>query len=189
MDTSLDRSFGPWASTGRITSTVNARYQHILDKATPLVGLRWCLWVLVFFLYGVRVWYLRGFYIVTYGLGIFNLNLVIGFLSPQLDPETEGPALPTKGDQEFKPFVRRLPEFKFWLASIKAFCTAFCLTFFSVFDVPVFWPILLVYWLVLFMVTMKRQIRHMIKYRYLPFSFVKQTYGAAGAKGKGAADK
>ena len=71
----------------------------------------------------------------------------------------------------------------------KAFYIPIMLTFFSVFDVPVFWPILLVYWLVLFMVTMKRQIRHMIKYRYLPFSFGKQTYGAAGAKGKGAADK
>lgn len=48
------------------------------------------------------------------------------------------------------------------------------MTFFSVFDVPVFWPILLLYWCVLFFVTMKRQIRHMIKYRYIPFSFGKK---------------
>ena len=178
-----DRSFMPFASTGKITTTVNARWQHIMDKATPLVALRWSMWCLVCLIYALRVWYLRGFYIVTYGLGIFNLNLIIGFLSPQLDPETEGPALPTKGDQEFKPFVRRLPEFKFWLASTKAFFTAFCLTFFSVFDVPVFWPILLMYWLVLFVVTMKRQIRHMIKYRYLPFSLGKKTYKAGKAPG------
>ena len=26
----------------------------------------------------------------------------------------EGPGLPTSAHQEFKPFVRRLPEFKFW---------------------------------------------------------------------------
>ena len=64
--------------------------------------------------FGSKVWLLRGFYIVTYGLGIYNLNLLIGFISPQVDPETDGPALPTKSDQEFKPFVRRLPEFKFW---------------------------------------------------------------------------
>lgn len=44
------------------------------------------------------------------------------------------------------------------------------MTFFTMFDVPVFWPILLLYWLLLFTVTMKRQIKHMIKYRYLPFS-------------------
>jgi Rer1 family len=44
------------------------------------------------------------------------------------------------------------------------------MTLFTVFDVPVFWPILLLYWLMLFTVTMKRQIKHMIKYRYLPFT-------------------
>lgn len=44
------------------------------------------------------------------------------------------------------------------------------MTLFPMFDVPVFWPILLLYWLLLFTVTMKRQIKHMIKYRYLPFS-------------------
>ncbi len=59
-------------------------------------------------------------------------------------------------------------------ALTKAFCVAFVLTFFSIFDVPVFWPILLLYWVVLFVLTMKRQIRHMIKYHYVPFSLGKQ---------------
>ena len=44
------------------------------------------------------------------------------------------------------------------------------MTFFSVFDVPVFWPILLMYWCMLFFMTMKQQIKHMIKHKYLPFS-------------------
>lgn len=56
----------------------------------------------------------------------------------------------------------------------KAFCIAFVMTFFSAFDVPVFWPILLFYWLVLFVLTMRRQIIHMIKYKYVPFSVGKQ---------------
>lgn len=59
-------------------------------------------------------------------------------------------------------------------AITKAFCVAFVMTFFSMFDVPVFWPILLCYWLVLFVLTMKRQITHMIKYKYLPFNIGKQ---------------
>ncbi|EMS49827.1 Protein RER1B [Triticum urartu] len=96
-----------------------------------------------------------------------------------VDPELEaldqaGPALPTRGNDEFKPFIRRLPEFKFWYAITKAFCVAFVMTFFSVFDVPVFWPILLCYWIVLFVLTMKRQILHMVKYKYVPFSMGKQ---------------
>ena len=36
-----------------------------------------------------------GWYIITYGLGIYVLNLLIGFLSPQADPESEGSMLPT----------------------------------------------------------------------------------------------
>jgi len=40
-----------------------------------------------------------------------------GFLSPLVDPEldtSDGPMLPKKGSDEFKPFIRWLPEFKFW---------------------------------------------------------------------------
>jgi hypothetical protein len=48
------------------------------------------------------------------------------------------------------------------------------MTLFKVFDVPVFWPILLMYWVLLFVVTMKRQIKHMIKYKYLPFTIGKK---------------
>ena len=44
--------------------------------------------------------------------------------------------------------------------------------FFPPADLPVFWPILLVYFCALFFVTMRRQIRHMIKHRYIPFSLV-----------------
>ena len=41
------------------------------------------------------------------------------------------------------------------------------MTFFTVFDIPVFWPILLLYFVALLFLTMKRQIRHMIKHKYV----------------------
>jgi len=152
------------------------KLQHFLDKSTPHPVARWIASFVVAAIYCLRAYYIEGFYIVTYGLGIYLLNLLIGFLSPQVDPESEGPGLPSKETDEFKPFIRRLPEFKFWYALTKAFLVAFSLTFFGIFDVPVFWPILLLYWLVLFVLTMKRQIRHMIKYRYVPFTVGKQRY-------------
>jgi len=157
------------------------RFQYYLDKSTPHAGMRWVGTLVMAAIYCLRAYYVKGFYIVTYGLGIYLLNLLIGFLSPQVDPESEGPALPTKGSDEFQPFIRRLPEFKFWYAFTKALVVAFTLTFFSIFDVPVFWPILLLYWIVLFVLTMKRQIRHMIKYRYVPFSLGKQRYNGKKA--------
>jgi len=85
------------------------------------------------------VYIIQGWFIVTYGLGIFLLNNFIGFLSPQADPDGDGPLLPTSAGDNFKPFTRRVPEFKFWYSSTKGVCTAFCMTFFSIFDVPVFW--------------------------------------------------
>ncbi|KAE8667405.1 Protein RER1B [Hibiscus syriacus] len=59
----------------------------------------------------------------------------------------------------------------------KAFCIAFVMTFFSLFDVPVFCPILLCNWIVLFALTMRRQIAHMIEYKYIPFNIGKQYSG------------
>lgn len=164
---------------------VSRRFQYLLDKSTPHPVPRWVATLFMAVLYCLRVYYVKGYYIVAYGLGIYLLNLLIGFLSPQADPETEGPALPTKGNDEFKPFIRRLPEFKFWYSLTKAVCIAFVMTFFSIFDVPVFWPILLLYWIVLFVLTMKRQIRHMIKYKYIPFSVGKQRYGGKKSAGAG----
>ncbi|KAM7258496.1 hypothetical protein ACFE04_014237 [Oxalis oulophora] len=161
-------------------------FQYYLDRSTPHTMERWIGTLVVAAIYMLRVYYLQGFYIVSYGLGIYILNLLIGFLSPKADPELEaldGAALPTKGSDEFRPFVRRLPEFKFWYSITKAFCVAFMMTFFSVFDVPVFWPILLFYWIMLFVLTMKRQIMHMIKYRYVPFSFGKQKYTGMNSTG------
>ncbi|PHT92718.1 Protein RER1D [Capsicum annuum] len=152
-------------------------FQYYLDKTTPHATYRWIGTFVFALLYALRVYSVQGFYVVTYGLGIYVLNLLIGFLSPLVDPELEpsdGPMLPTKGSDEFKPFIRRLPEFKFWYAITKAFCVAFVMTFFSLFDVPVFWPILLCYWIVLFVLTMRRQITHMIKYKYVPFNLGKQ---------------
>ncbi|GAB4846952.1 Protein rer1a [Ancistrocladus abbreviatus] len=175
-----DLSASPAAVVSRWTFVFSQRYQHILDKCTPYVLRRWIAFCVIALLYAVRVYFVQGFYIVSYGLGIYILNLLIAFLSPQVDPEiqslTEGPTLPTRGSDEFRPFVRRLPEFKFWYSLTKAFCIAFVMTFFSAFDVPVFWPILLFYWFVLFTLTMRRQIQHMIRFKYVPFSFGKRRY-------------
>ncbi|KAJ4962293.1 hypothetical protein NE237_022232 [Protea cynaroides] len=160
-------------------SDFSKTFQFYLDRSTPHPVQRWLGTLAVAAIYVLRVYYIQGFYIVSYGLGIYILNLLIGFLSPKVDPELEvldGASLPTKGSDEFKPFIRRLPEFKFWYSITKAFLIAFGMTFFSMFDVPVFWPILLCYWVVLFVLTMKRQILHMMKYKYIPFSIGKQKY-------------
>lgn len=105
--------------------------------------------------------------------------------------------LPIKQDEEFRPFIRRLPEFKFWHSATRAIGISLLCSFFTFFDVPVFWPVLVMYWIILFVLTsmcscpppplpqmqrlltlpVRKQIQHMIKYRYVPFSFGKARYG------------
>lgn len=170
----LDGEGGQEGKFDAIKSRYNQKLQQVLDKSTPHIAARWVVAALLFVLYAVRVYFVNGFYIITYALGIYMLHLFIGFLSPQQD--FDGPILPTKNNEEYKPFIRRLPEFKFWWSLVKAVLTSFCLTFFPIFDVPVFWPILVIYFFALFFMTMRRQIDHMRKYKYLPFSFGKKKY-------------
>ena len=68
----------------------------------------------------------------------------------------EAGGLPTKADEEFRPFIRRLPEFKFWHSATRAITIGFLCTWFSIFDVPVFWPVLVIYWIILFTLTSKQ---------------------------------
>eukprot|EP00002_Diphylleia_rotans_P014709 TRINITY_DN2862_c0_g2_i2.p1 TRINITY_DN2862_c0_g2~~TRINITY_DN2862_c0_g2_i2.p1 ORF type:complete len:183 (-),score=36.42 TRINITY_DN2862_c0_g2_i2:571-1119(-) len=164
------------------------RYQALLDRFATRHNVRWAFTLVLLLLYSLRVYIAAGWYVVSYGLGIYLLNLLIGFLSPRDDPamgddvEIESGVLPSKTTDDFRPFIRRIPEFKFWKSATHAIMVSLFLTMFEFFDVPVFWPLLLVYFLMLFFLTMKRQIMHMIEHRYLPFDFGKKKYKSKDSK-------
>jgi hypothetical protein len=157
-------------------------YQTYLDKSTPYTAYRWIGTGTLLVIFFLRIFLEQGWYIgsshtysavslghlltvsvVAYSLGIYLLNLFLAFLQPKFDPSNEaidnemedGEAggLPTKQGDEFKPFIRRLPEFKFWHSATRAIAIGFVCTWFSIFDVPVFWPVLVVYWFILFTLT------------------------------------
>eukprot|EP01036_Dinobryon_divergens_P030252 gene30252-39468_t len=146
--------------------SISKKWQYLLDKSSPLVLYRWIFFLCILSTYVLRVYYVNGWFIVTYGLGIYLLNQFIGFLSPQIDPEETDidVGLPTREKEEFRPFARRLPEFKFWYSCSRAIIIATFMTFFELFD---------------------RQIRHMIKYKYVPFSWGKAKYVTTGSKPAG----
>lgn len=179
-------------------------YQFYIDWTTRHVVPRWIAEAVLLIIFMLRIVYSQGWYIVCYALGIYLLNMFLLFLQPKFDPSIEedkiaenieegtgasglegdagaaAAAAAASGfagqDGEFRPFIRRLPEFKFWFNSIRATLLALFTTCFSFFDIPVFWPILLVYFVLLFFLTMRRQIQHMVKYRYLPFDIGKTKY-------------
>ena len=77
-------ALAPAAVLGELTSLMSRRIQHALDATVPHTGARWGATAGLALLYALRVWALGGFYIVTYGLGIYLLNLFIGFITPQV---------------------------------------------------------------------------------------------------------
>jgi len=178
----------PFSAVTAQTSRFSRAYQSYLDKSTPYVTYRWIGSGTVLLMFFLRIFLSEGWYIVAYSLAIYLLNLFLAFLQPKFDPsltQDEGledgnvrSPLPTTRDEEFRPFIRRLPEFKFWYSATRAMCIAFVCTWFELFNVPVFWPVLVVYWFILFALTMRRQIQHMIKYRYVPFTFGKTKYNS-----------
>jgi hypothetical protein len=61
-------------------------YQLLLDWTVPFATGRWVGAVVLNLLFLARIVVGQGWYVVTYGLGIYHLNLLILFLSPKIDP-------------------------------------------------------------------------------------------------------
>ncbi|EUD70913.1 hypothetical protein YYG_04037 [Plasmodium vinckei petteri] len=109
-------------------------HNYYIDKTTLYLKTRWFSLLGLFIVYVLRVYYVTGFYVVSYALSIFLLNLFLRFLTPhnieeiyeQYENENNGLLLPMKqtneqkrdnnpdDKKEFRPFLRKLNEFKFW---------------------------------------------------------------------------
>ena len=58
--------------------TVRTRYQALLDSSIPYVLYRWIGTAVMTIMYLYRVFSLGGWYVVSYALAIYILNLLIG---------------------------------------------------------------------------------------------------------------
>jgi hypothetical protein len=169
------------AATGGALTKGRQIFLRFLDLTVPHRIPRWIAFGALLLLYVVRVISLGGYYVVTYGLSIYLLNIFLQMISPAADPELEEMSraeLPTNSDDEFKPFVPRVAEFRIWQAGTSAVLLAFVMTFCEMFDVPVFWPILLFYFCLLMFVTLKKRVEHMFKHKYVPWTRAKPKYVA-----------
>jgi len=170
-----------------MVKTLSRHHQLFMDRITPHLVARWAFSASILMLFMLRVVIGEGWYVICYALGIYYLNLLIDFLSPKMDPDfqatredldpSSGPSLPTRVSDEFRPFIRRLPEYKFWYSGTKATLISLFLSMFNMFDLPVFWPILLFYFFLLTFLTLRRQIKHMYKHHYVPWTTGKKKYG------------
>ncbi|GKT22823.1 Retrieval of early ER protein Rer1 like protein [Aduncisulcus paluster] len=85
--------------------------------------------------------------------------------------------LPNKADErddEYKPFIPQLPEFKFWWLFVKSHLICLFLTLFQVFDIPVYWPILFMYLAFVVVLTALDEMKKWKEYGYVPFDFLRK---------------
>jgi Rer1 family len=127
-------SRNPVQKMQQLISMVSLAATNLADQAHPYPLHRWLVNALFAMLFMIRIIILQGYYVVAYTLGIYLLSSFLLFLTPKFDPALEmdndadlddegdaGPALPTSADEEFRPFVRRLPEFVFWYVGALSF--------------------------------------------------------------------
>eukprot|EP00439_Symbiodinium_sp_Y106_P034233 s189_g4.t1 len=140
---------------------------QISDPLVPWLRCRWIFFTLEVVGFGLWIYGLDRHYFVSYVLAIYILNQVLLFMSPATEDDR---LLLGKGSSEYRPFIRALSEFKLWGRSATATTAAFVATFFDDLDLEVDPSVLLLYFLLLFIYTMKQQIMHMIQYSYVPWN-------------------
>lgn len=157
-----------------------------LDKLIPLYKERWAIFGITLTVYFIRIFYISSHYLMTYVLSIYLLHALISFLTPKEEniPDPfenfeDDVYIPQTIDDEFRPFMRRLPEYDFWCVCMKLVALALFITLFPFFDIPVNVPILVIYFLVMVLLTVRNMYRHMKKYQYNPFVSNKEVYSVA----------
>ena len=178
-----EKNENPKNSSLNFFTKINIYINAIKDKIIIYVAERWGIIAILLLFYFIRIFICKGYYALTYCIGIHFLNSFISFISPLNDPEDEelnlnndNSFLPIKNNEEFRPFQRKLKEFQFWNVLFWTLIIGIILTFFESFNIPTFWPLLLVYFILIFILTMRHQIAHMIKYNYLPWDVGKKIY-------------
>jgi hypothetical protein len=150
--------------------------QYILDRLVNHVIIRWAIFVVLMLAYYVRVFVIyKGYYVVTYCLAVSTLSLVIRFITPE-DPDEVSDVLgemilpgissaaphstpSSVVDDEFRPFMRSLPEFQFWQKTVIYLLIAHVVVTFKIFDIRVYPLILLLYFITFFIITIYTPVR------------------------------
>ncbi|CDR96409.1 Rer1 family protein, putative [Babesia bigemina] len=189
------------SSRGGIIGFFVRMHQAYLDRLSSYVFIRWFYISFMTFIFWHHVIEYGMHYVVAYMYAVYLLNLLIRFITPldfddlckAHEAEHGGTILPSNENKtanitlermknreniyEFRPFLRQMNEFTFWLSATRATHAALFCSMFEFLDVPVFWPLLVFYFVLLFATTMREQLRNMIKYKYIPFDFGKKSYG------------
>ncbi|KAL6122313.1 hypothetical protein NUSPORA_00677 [Nucleospora cyclopteri] len=155
--------------------------QLMIDKLSPQSTIRWGMFAFLIFLYTMRVLIRNSHHIISYAVGVYLVHGFILFATPKnknIPDPFEAPAedsyVPENAPVDFGPFVRNLPEYEYWLFCMKVVGISYFLTFFDVFDIPVFTPLLIMYFITMVIATIVKLYQHQKLYHYNPWQTIKK---------------
>lgn len=155
-------------------SEFSMQMESLILKTKPYKLYRWIAYGVLALIFVLRLTIERRFYTIGYVAGIYSVNCLVLFLSPKLDPELYGrDVLPSATDDDYRPFVRKLPEFVLWQRLMMCAVIVHVATLFPFLDPPVYGPLLLVYLIIVVALSFRARIAHMIRNNYVPFDWGK----------------
>eukprot|EP00826_Nyctotherus_ovalis_P037182 TRINITY_DN3377_c0_g1_i2.p2 TRINITY_DN3377_c0_g1~~TRINITY_DN3377_c0_g1_i2.p2 ORF type:complete len:186 (-),score=35.48 TRINITY_DN3377_c0_g1_i2:135-692(-) len=163
----------------QITSKISSYIQLYVDRYVIYPKARWVFAGVVFLIYVYRAYVNNGLHVISYFLGLYMLDKFLGFISPKNEEDV---ILPTRQNEEFKPFRRAVRELDLWKSYVAAFMVSIVLSYFQFLNIPVFWPLLVMYFIMVMVVAFRTKITHMIRYRYVPIDIGKRTYNKKSRK-------
>lgn len=160
-------------------------FTNSLNKTILYKRQRWLFFYFALVVFLLRMLLLQGYYAIAYLLAFTYLQNLILYLTPQeiptIDEEGEEDVFDipnslslSQNSEDSKPIIRKLSEFHLWKKLTLFTLIAVLSTFFEFLDLPVFWPLLLFYFVFASLNVGVRQYKHMKKYGYTLKDFFKR---------------
>ncbi len=143
-------------------------YRQVMAMSLPRKKERWAFAAFLTVIFLLRVLISRKWIFIAYCLYVYILSRVIMFVTPMVEPDDDDVALPTYDNDEYRPFVSRLPEFTFWQKYVEGHGIAIVLTLTTWTNIPVVWQILVVYFILLAGLSIGKEVVKMRKFKYAP---------------------
>jgi len=154
--------------------------QIMIDKFSPCPVQRWCVFGLCLLVHFVKILVSGTHHLIAYVVGVYLFHGFILFATPkdenipdpfeeEVENENSNEYSPSSVDNSLRPFIRNMPEYTYWMFSMKVVVVSFLLTLSRLTDIPVYTPILLVYFVFMVLATAIKLWQHSRKYHYNPF--------------------
>uniref|UniRef100_A0A7S3MZX4 Protein RER1 n=1 Tax=Strombidium inclinatum TaxID=197538 RepID=A0A7S3MZX4_9SPIT len=164
------------------------KYRILMDSVTPYRQQRWLAFFLLFLVFVGRIYSTEAFAFVCYCVLIVYLKNLMLYLQPcdsylaELEIAVENDfVLPTRENDEFKPFERKKPEMEVWKSLMRTTLTGILCTFFSILDFDFNAFVLVGYFLFVAVVLFRAKMKHMQYFKYSPFDLGKKVQYAGEA--------